>query len=291
MRRLLSAVAAALMLLLAVAGAAGQDAPGPLGPEEGIWRRQPWLVPLPAQDMLMRATLMRPPGPGPFPLAIINHGSSQNSLRRRRFPMPGYQVVSNWFLRRGYAVVLPLRPGHGATGGPYLEDQGRCEDPDYRASGSATADSIEATLDYMTAARFIRGGGAVVLGHSAGGWGALALASRNPKVTAIINVAGGRGGRANNVPNNNCSPERLVTIAAEFGRAARIPTLWLYAENDSFFPPALSKRMFDAFRGGGAPAAYRLLPGIAADGHDFITAEDARPLWEPIVSDFIEGLR
>jgi dienelactone hydrolase len=244
--------------------------------------------------MLMPATVLRPSGHGPFPLVAINHGSSQNSLRRARMVMPKYRVVSQWFVARGYAVVLPLRPGHGRTGGPYLEDQGRCANPDYLKAGLATADSIQAAINYMAATPFVRRTGAVVVGHSAGGWGALALASRNPRLKAVINVAGGRGGRAGNKPNNVCAPERLVETAALFGQSARAPSLWLYSENDSYFSPALAKHMFEAFRGAGnpdRPASLRLLPAFAADGHNFIAAEEARTLWAPIVDEFLDRLR
>ena len=92
-------------------------------------------------------------------------------------------------------------PGHGATGGKYLEDQGGCDEADYSRSGRATADEIAAALDYLRGQPFIRPDGAVVVGHSAGGWGALALAGEDPKaIAAIIVFAPGRGGHANDFP-------------------------------------------------------------------------------------------
>jgi dienelactone hydrolase len=96
---------------------------------------------------------------------------------------------------------------------------------------------------------FVCKSGAIVVGHPAGGWDALALASRNPTmVTEVINFACGRAGHADDQPNSNCVPERLVTTAAAFGRTARIPTLWLYAANDSYFAPAMSQRRYEDFR-------------------------------------------
>jgi dienelactone hydrolase len=100
-------------------------------------------------------------------------------------------------------------------------------------------------------------------------------------------VAGGRGGRADNKRGNICAPERLLAAAAAFGRQAHVPTLWLYADNDSYFPPSWSQRMYDAFRGAGAPAAYHLLPGFGAEGHNFIESADALPLWAPMVDGFL----
>src|ERR1700721_2414837 len=90
-------------------------------------------------------------------------------------------------------------------GGKYLEDQGGCDEADYSHSGHATADEISAALNYLRGQSFIRPDGAVVLGHSAGGWGALALAGADMSgVAAIIAFAPGRGGHANDFPHQVC---------------------------------------------------------------------------------------
>jgi len=285
----------AALLLQAVAAAPAAEiraaAPGPQAPADPAARRQIWLIPLPGERLLMRATVLRPAGEPPFPLAVINHGSSHSSLERARFVQPEYRNLTQWFLDRGYLVVLPLRPGHGATGGPYFEDEGRCDSADYKKAGLATAFSIQAAIDYMTAQPFVRKTGVVVAGQSAGGWGALALASRNPAmVRAVINFAGGRGGHADDRANHNCVPERLVAAAGEFGRTVKIPTLWLYSENDSYFAPPLSKKMFKAFTAAGGLGQYHLLPPAGAEGHMLIDSDKAAALWAPIVENFLAGL-
>src|SRR5690606_33811007 len=125
--------------------------------------------------------------------------------------------------------------------------------------------------DYMRAQPFVRREGALVIGNSAGAWGALALAARNPTgVSAVINFAGGRGGHNRNRPGNHCAPDRLVAAAAELGGAARLPTLWLYADTDTYFPPDLSRRMADAFTAAGGPTTYQLLPLPGQEGHNLI---------------------
>ena len=63
------------------------------------------------------AILFRPPGEGPFPLAIVAHATSQNVLRRAQMPQPEYRALAAWLVTRGFAVLVPERPGHGATGG------------------------------------------------------------------------------------------------------------------------------------------------------------------------------
>jgi dienelactone hydrolase len=132
----------------------------------------------------------------------------------------------------------------------------------------------------------------VAVGQSAGGWGTLALASRNPRgVAAAINFAGGRGGRIGGTPNSNCSPDRLVEAAARFGATARIPTLWLYAENDSYFAPTLSQRMAQAFRTAGGRVEFHLLPALKDDGHVLIESHEGIAAWEPIAAGFLAKVR
>jgi hypothetical protein len=57
--------------------------------------------------------------------------------------------LASALVKQGFAVIVPERPGHGATAGPYLEDQGGCADADYTKSAHATAGSIVAALAFM----------------------------------------------------------------------------------------------------------------------------------------------
>jgi len=225
-------------------------------------------VPTPDPGTPAHAVLFRPPGDGPFPLAVVAHASTQNVLRRAQMPQPEYRALAAWLVARGFAVLVPERPGHGATGGKYLEDQGGCDEADYAKAGRATADEIAAAVGLVRKQPFIRPDGLVVIGHSAGAWGALALASEDPKnVAAIIAFAPGRGGHANELSNQVCAPHTLKAAAAEFGKAARVKVTWLVAANDSYFSPTLSRQLADAFRGAGGKADFRTLPAYGGEGH------------------------
>src|SRR3954452_20087769 len=166
--------------------AAAQIALGAQAVEAGPDRRQQWLVPSPDSATAAHAILFRPHGEGPFPLAIVAHATSQNVLRRAQMPQPEYRALAAWLVTRGFAVLVPERPGHGATGGHYLEDQGGCDEADYAKAGRATADVIAAAMGFVRKQPFIRSDGMVVIGHSAGGWGALALASEAAKDISSI---------------------------------------------------------------------------------------------------------
>jgi dienelactone hydrolase len=260
-----------LLIVLAVVAphaACAQSGFGVAGAEGEPNRMQQWLVPTPLPDIKSHALLFRPAGEGPFQLAVIAHATTQNVLRRAQMPQPEYRALADFLVARGFAVLVPERPGHGATGGKYLEDQDGCDEADYARSGRATAEEIAAAMDFMRRQPFIRPEGVVIVGHSAGGWGALALASESPKdVSAIIVFAAGRGGRANDFPNQICAPHTLKAAAAEFGKVAKVPVTWLVAANDSFFAPGFSKQLMDAFRGAGGKADFRALPAYGGEGH------------------------
>ena len=278
-----------MMLAFACESPHAQNSIGPQGPEQGVIRRQTWLIPAQDRRTLMWTNVFRPPGAGPFPLAVINHGSTQNELQRASYGIPEYAELTEWLVAHGYAVAVPQRPGHGKTGGPYYEAQGSCANADYRKAGLNTAAAIAAAIDYMIHQPFIRKTGVIDIGQSAGGWGALALASQNfPPVGAVVAIAAGRGGRVDGEAGHNCAPDRLVATARQFGERTRVPTLWIYAENDSYFPPVLSKRLAEGFRMAGGHAEYHLLPPVGADGHDFIHAREAVPLWTPILKKFLK---
>ena len=88
-----------------------QIAHGPQGQEEGAIRRQLWFIPTHDRASMMRTTLFRPPGGGPFPLVVINHGSTQSEMQRAAYRLPEYPALTQWFVARGYAVAVPQRPG------------------------------------------------------------------------------------------------------------------------------------------------------------------------------------
>jgi dienelactone hydrolase len=257
-----------LLAALWTAAAAAQSPFGPTGAEAEPNRAQAWLVPSPDRDAASHAVLFRPPGEGPFRLAVIAHASTQNVLLRAQMPQPEYRTLASFWVARGFAVLVPERPGHGATGGKYLEDQRGCDEADYAYSGRATAKEISAAVTYLHGQPFIRRDGTVVIGHSAGGWGALALANADPaEVSSIIVFSPGRGGHANDFPNQICAPHTLLAAAGEFGHGARIPVSWLVAANDSYFSPDFSRKLADAFRAGGGKADFRVLPAYDGEGH------------------------
>jgi len=257
-----------------------------------------WVLPLP---LPMFAYLVRPVGDGPFPLVIMNHGVAMKSTDRAFFPLVEFRDAAKWFAQRGHLVVAPVGTGYGAAAidipehglyGPFFSKVGKCSNPNFRAPGLAVAQVDLWIIDYLTIEKRIIPKDVIVVGQSAGGWAAIALSSLNPpQVKAIIAFAAGRGGRVGGKPNNNCAPDKLVETTSEFGRTSRVPMLWIYIENDTFFGPALSKRMHEAFNAAGGNASYHLVPPFGNDGHFFIGSPDAIPIWSPLVIKFLDDLK
>lgn len=264
------------------------ERPGPTGGESGPLRQQAWLLPTTdGSGRLMRATVYRPPGAGPFPLAVVNHGTSGDAKERAKAPVPTFPIAAKYLVARGYAVAMPQRRGLGQTGGR-LDEGGSCENPDYARNGRESARDIAASVTYLRQQPFVKPDRLLVVGQSTGGWASLAYASLNPPgLNAVVNFAGGRGGHANGVKGQNCRGERLISAAGAFGRTTKAPTLWIYTENDTYFGPELSKAMAQEFRNAGGKVEFHLLERFTQDGHFLFTTAQGQPIWEPIVNAFL----
>ena len=294
MKRVLHFIGLVLMLSH-VAAAAGETAQNTAAPQV---REEIWAIP---SIIPMLAYVIRPIGKGPFPLLVMNHGVSLDPKERSYFPVIEFRDAALWFARQGYVVVAPVRPGYGATAieiperglfGLFFSGVGNCSDANFRDAGLAIASINMWVIDYMSVQPFVKRDDVIVVGQSGGGWGAIALASQNPaSVRANIGFAAGRGGHFNGKPNNNCAPDSLVEAAAQFGRTARVPMLWIYAHNDSYFGPELTKRLATAFQSAGGKVEYHVLPDFGGDGHFMIDSPDAIQIWAPLVSAFLKNHR
>ncbi|MBV8392689.1 MAG: peptidase [Alphaproteobacteria bacterium] len=286
-RHLLLCLAAGL-----VASSAGAQQPGPQGGEAGRMREQDWRVPTASGGLLMDTTLFRPPGNGPFPLAVMNHGSPADGSERPTMKRPTYTALSTFLVARGYAVALPLRRGYGLTGGGWAEDYGSCSGANYGPAGLATASDIQATIDFMRKQPFILPDRTLVLGQSAGAWGTVALSSLNPQgVPAMLAFAPGRGGHQPGV--GNCAPGNLVKAAGGYGATARVPLLWVNAANDTFFEPKLVDQMVGAYKAGGGNVTHRAVGPFEKEGHNLASRDSGASTWQPIVTEFFaaNGIR
>jgi dienelactone hydrolase len=206
MKRILRAIA--LVLLLPNSAVAGADENFQRPPSPRLYEEM-WAIP---STIPMLAYVIRPACGGPFPLLVMNHGVSLDPKERSYFPVIEFRDAAVWFASQGYVVVAPVRPGYGASAievperglfGLFFSGVGDCSDANFRDAGLAIASINMWVIDYMSAQPFIKRDEVIVVGQSGGGWGAIALASQNPR-----SVRAGRGGHFQGKPNSNCAPDR-----------------------------------------------------------------------------------
>ena len=254
------------------------------GPQGSPSREQEWRIPA-AKGAMLSTTVYRPRGDGPWPLVIANHGSPASDAIKE------FENVSDWFVKQGYVVAVPWRRGYGRTGGAMADGMGSCAKPTYARAGAETASDIKAVMDHLRGQSFVAPTRTIVVGHSAGGWGSMAMSASNPPgVSAMVNFGGGRGGRCEMSDGTYGvgAPDQLVELAGKWGATARVPMLWIYASNDSFFNPALVRRMYDAYTGAGGRAELHDVGAIGNDGHQLLSTRPGLAAWQPLLTTFIK---
>lgn len=284
-----------LLSLVLAPRAAAEDAhaPGPHGPVRGPYREQAWRIPVADADgrtqRLLEALVFRPPGEARRPLVVISHGTPRRPADRVAMRPHWAERAAAFFVAEGYAVVAPMRRGYGRSpGDPDERTPGGCADPDYVAVGLRVARQILSVAEFMARQDFVAPGKIVLAGQSAGGFASLAAASGNPPgILGVINFAGGRGSRAT---DDVCGEDRLVAAMGRFGAGVGIRSIWLYSENDTYFRPALARRMHAAYVAGGARAALHILGPYGQDGHGFLRRADSEGEWHPLVRSFLGTL-
>jgi CubicO group peptidase (beta-lactamase class C family) len=71
----------------------------------------------------------------------------------------------------------------------------------------------------------------------------------------------------------------MSELFASYGPTARIPTVWLYSENDRYWGPAIPRAWFKAFVDRGGSGEFVQLPPYKADGHSIFTGDPKS--WQP----------
>ncbi|MFZ6849222.1 dienelactone hydrolase family protein [Undibacterium sp. RuRC25W] len=240
-----------------------------------------------SKDMVV--TQFKPNGDGPFPIVVLLHGRSYKDRSK-----PGrerFLQVSRYFVNRGFAVWVPTRIGYGDSGiDPDPEYSGTCSGKMYVPAYEAAATATLTVIAYAKQQSYVDPTRIVVLGQSYGGATAMTVAAKNPPgLIAAINFAGGGGGNPDTQPYEPCRPDLLKGMFGVYGKTARVPSLWIYTENDKYFGPTYPKQWFAEYQKQSSVsqlAEYQAMPAFGDNGHYFFSR--AFSTWRPIVDNFLQ---
>jgi hypothetical protein len=104
-------------------------------------------------------------------------------------------------------------------------------------------------------------------------------------VKAVVSFAGGL--RIQGEGARGCWPAAMVDGYAKLARESGPPQLWVYADNDRTFPPAVARDSLQAFEGAGGRTEFLMLPAIGADGHNGMLTPEGMAQWLPEVLAFL----
>lgn len=241
------------------------------------------------RQVRLETMVLRPDRPGRMPLVVLVHGNryateaTMGAIYAAQAPAD-MRLPAVAFATHGYAVVSIMRQGFGQSDGPFREfATDTCATRDYRKQARLAAEDVTAAVNALREQPWVDPQKVTLLGHSTGGVAVIAAAASNPPgVVAVLNITGVNGGDAD---NHICNPDGLAGDFASFGQTARIPSLWLYVENDLLVGPRLGRSLFEAYSAAGAPAEWQLLPPIGGDGHDILFTSPQS--WWPAVEGFL----
>ena len=222
--------------------------------------------------------------PGKHPLVLLTHGTSDKPEERMQITPWSQLGQALWFARRGYVALVIVRKGYGSSGGKQDGANGGCRsNGSFEESGDASAEDLRQAVIYAEKNMPEADTSTVVsVGVSTGGFAQVALTTNPPSgLKAAISFAGGRGGDGN---GHLCDEGGLERAFKVYGKKSHTPMLWIYAENDKWFPPPFAKKFEAAFEEGGGKDEFVHAAPDGEDGHHLYSHVAA---WSETVDKFL----
>lgn len=270
---------AALLLCVPFASAKADQAKA-LRPDAPIATQSLRLQGDPGRPAKLNVEIRTPPGPGPFRLVVWNHGSNGDGKNQDASGF-GYNFGIYYFLSRGYAVAVPLLRGYGGS-----EDSILVVGCELETTARRNAQDIAAVLDQLARMPQFDAKRTVVAGLSFGGWNSLAVgAMRDPRVVGVVNFFGGM-----RTPICSAGDEALRRGAKSFGSDTRVPSLWFYGDNDSWFPRPVWQAMRTAYAAQGGKVELVSYGHFMSDSHTLLGYPQSVPIISAKLDAFLAQL-
>ena len=239
------------------------------------------------QTVKLATMIYTPKGDGPFPLALIHHGSTGSGKQPIWFK---HVWTNDWLAdilnQNGWIAAFPQRRGRGGSDGLY--DEGFADDRSDGYSPKAAvsiagADRALADANAVLAALRqrpdVQPGPTLLAGVSRGGVVAILQAGQSPDDAAgVINFVGGW------VSEGCCDEEINPTLFRRIGDFDG-PILSIYGEDDAYYSIDYSKANLAEMDGRGVDSQLHIveIPGFGK-GHWVVTKPN---LWEDVLDDYI----
>jgi len=238
-------------------------------------------VTFPSGDLMLTGYLYLPPGGGPFPCMITNHGSTIHQ-GTDDVCRPGTAAL---LMSLDIASFLPHRHGYGNSPGPGWLDEVTADfaTPAYDAQLAPRldreSDDVLAALDWLTGQPEIAAGRIGVMGSSFGGTNTLLAAAKADRFRCAVEFAGA-------AINWDHTPG-LRALMLQRARQVRCPIYFIQAATDYSTRPTIE--LAAAARSAGITVEERIFPpwGITYDeGHVF--ERNGPHVWGGEVRRFLE---
>ena len=227
----------------------------------------PIVVKFPNGDLTLGGELYLPPGEGPFPIVLFNHGSAPGMANSQ-----ASAAIGPKFVEQGWAFFMPYRRGQGlsADQGPYIMDEIRnarwnpFADASKKLVELQTGDHLSdqmAAFNWLLTQPFVDADRIASLGNSFGGIQVLlGMASLN--YCAGVDASGGAESWAES--------EDLRDLLKDVVTKSKGPIFFFQAENDYDLRPSME--LAAIMKNKGKRADLKIYPKFGksnSDGHSF----------------------
>lgn len=223
----------------------------------------------------------KPAGNGPYPAVLLIHGHQEQVKNGgEAFVKTGRLGM---LARQGYVTAAISQPGYGNSDGP----------PDY--CGPFTQEAALEALDFLRRQPFVNPNKIALYGYSRGAIVASMVATRDPKLAAVVLGAGAydffswyptplRGIAANIRREAGTSAEAFRARSALYHAGEiKAPVLLLHGAQDERIPVRQAEVFFERLRANGVAVKMKIFPGA---GHGIPVDEQYGEMY-PFLAEFL----
>lgn len=223
------------------------------------------------KTIFLEALLYRDMSLKTWPGIVMTHGRNGPHPTRNKKEVYNYYSINMKMAEKGCAVLFLVRRGYGNSQG---NDSEFLDTPE--ESGIAAGLDLKAGTIFLRNIDGIEKNSLKIFGHSQGGWAALGAACEEIEgVKTVVNLCGGTNYKK---MGSGAITEKVqadwIIGAGELGKINKIPTIWIYSENDRNHPPEKVKLAFNEYLKNGGIGQLHILPPYKENGHMIVASPE-----------------